>query len=273
MPRGSKKHGRCGTPGCTLPDFHNGPCTTDAPVGKRPRPANLEEPNKFRKIAKASGAEKPRPRPPKPEKNAILDATPPPAQGLLSSGLHRFYHAHRWGVALPPGPVADDCDSDNELDESWRLSETEERVRARGVATPAEIDFMLLWNCHVQRHSAPLVSDCGVPRACRSFARAHAEQLRSAPLRAPLLAHLQTLAAHRLLGREDVAHILLIVDGGGGGGGKSPPKGGGKSPKRSQPAGAGTAAGVAPAPARAGSVETCDRCVRPRHQAGCASRA
>lgn len=63
-------------------------------------------------------------------KPPAVAAEPPPEQYVHPSGLARFYHTHRWGVPLPLGPVAEDADSDEELDESWRLSETEERVGA-----------------------------------------------------------------------------------------------------------------------------------------------
>ena len=253
---------QCGTPGCTLRDFHPGPCITEAPAGKRPRPTNLEEPKKFRKGAKRPEAEK-RPRKPKPV--TILPKEPPPEQSVVPSGLHRFYHAHRWGVPLPVGPVAEEDDSDDELDESWRLSETEERIRSRGLATPAEVDFMMLWNAEVHR-AAPLVSDRALPGACRRFAAAHAERLRTS-LRAPLLAHLRALSAHQLLRREDVLDVMVIVDAPAtSGGAKSPDQAAKKkkSPKRSPP---GT---MQP---RESSVDTCARCARPQHQPDCAARA
>lgn len=118
---------RCGTPGCTLPDFHKGPCEGQTPLGSRPKPSNFSE-RKKDQVRPCDTKEK-RPKRPKQEAPAVA-AEPPPEQYVHPSGLARFYHTHRWGVPLPLGPVAEDADSDEELDESWRLSETEERLGA-----------------------------------------------------------------------------------------------------------------------------------------------
>ena len=37
---------------------------------------------------------------------------PPPEQRKMSSGLHRFYHTHRWGVPLSMGTVAEDASNE-----------------------------------------------------------------------------------------------------------------------------------------------------------------
>ena len=127
-----RKGRRCGTPGCTLDDFHKGPCESHDPLGTRPKPANFSERKKDR--LRPPDAKEKRPKRPKPAAPAVA-AEPPPEQYVDPSGLSRFYHTHRWGVPLPLGPVAEDANSDDELDESWRLSETEERlVRVTGRA-------------------------------------------------------------------------------------------------------------------------------------------
>ena len=127
-----RKGRRCGTPGCTLNDFHKGPCESYDPLGTRPKPANFSERKKDR--LRPPDAKEKRPKRPKPAAPAVI-AEPPPEQYVNPSGLSRFYHTHRWGVPLPLGPVAEDANSDDELDESWRLSETEERlVRVTGRA-------------------------------------------------------------------------------------------------------------------------------------------
>ena len=72
---------------------------------------------------------------------------------------------------------------------------------------------MMMWNAD-RLGAAPLVSDSGVPGACRRFATAHAERLR-ATLRAPMIAHLQALASHNLLRREDLLDCMVIVDSSG----------------------------------------------------------
>ena len=99
-------------------------------MGTRPKPANFSERKKDRH--RPPDAKEKRPKRPKPAAPAMA-AEPPPEQYVDPSGLSRFYHTHRWGVPLPLGPVAEDANSDDELDESWRLSETEVRlVRIRG---------------------------------------------------------------------------------------------------------------------------------------------
>ena len=170
----------CGTPGCRLHDFHNGPCENQEPVGTRPKPTNFDERKKAQRANRPHDAEGKRPKRPKPTVPAF-PAEPPPEQCVAPSGLSRFYHTHRWGVPLPLGPVAEDANSDDELDESWRLSETEERLRSRsvrvsltgpgpepepdpkphqerlrsrGVASAAEVEFMMMWNSDRQAASS-----------------------------------------------------------------------------------------------------------------------
>ena len=129
----------CGTPGCNLLDFHDGPCENQEPLGDRPKPTNFDERSHAQKARERSlrpDAGEKRPKRPKPAA-PTLPAEPPPEQWVNPSGLSRFYHTHRWGVPLPLGPVADDVNSDDELDESWRLSETEERLRSHGVRVSA----------------------------------------------------------------------------------------------------------------------------------------
>ena len=221
----------CGTPGCNLPDFHKGPCAGWAPKKRVSQPVmqlNVRpEPVRSRAPAKPK-----RPYyPPKPktaeelaaEAAAEAAARKPAEQRVLPSGLWPFYHAHRWGVPLPPGPVPPDEGSDDELDETWRAREAERRIDGRRGVDPADAELMKLWNAHVAA-SEKLVSDRALPAACRAFARAHAAAL-STRLRRPLLEHLLTLCDHQLLHRDDAHDCLLIADavaGGAGGRGGGP---------------------------------------------------
>ena len=248
MPSAAKRR-MCGVPGCTKPDFHIGPCSGEESPAKRLR---LPAPPADKASQRAGPKPAPKPtRRPRPVEAAPEE--PPPEQRKMSSGLHRFYHTHRWGVPLSMGTVAEDAESDEELDETWRLRETEERIRSRGVAAPPDVEFMVLWNTFMQG-SPPLVSDRAVPATCRHFTKAHAARL-STTLRAPLLTHLQTLCAHNLLRRDDVIDCMLSVDA---------HSSAGKSPARRR---AGTGADVSPPGRR---IDACESCGRPRHRPDCA---
>ena len=174
----------CGTPGCNLPDFHKGPCAGWAPKKRVSQPVmqlNVRpEPVRSRAPAKPK-----RPYyPPKPktaeelaaEAAAEAAARKPAEQRVLPSGLWPFYHAHRWGVPLPPGPVPPDEGSDDELDETWRAREAERRIDGRRGVDPADAELMKLWNAHVAA-SEKLVSDRALPAACRVRARARRRAL------------------------------------------------------------------------------------------------
>ena len=229
---GSDGQRLCGTKGCTLRDFHVGPCSNEIlDSGKRPRYVPPPPPPPKRK-APAADLPKQKRKAPAVSQLAAAPATPAEQQ-TMPSGLSLYYHATRWGVPLPEGPVSLDC-SDDEVDESWRLRETSARTAARDGVTASEAALCTLWNAHVSA-LPPLVSDRMVPDACRSFARAHAAALAS-ELHAAFLSHLLVLTDHNLLHRDDVQDCLLI---------------------------ARSAAGVA-------DVRLCEECSRPVHEASCA---
>ena len=197
--------GICGTPGCTLPDFHTGLCAGQKVAAKRPR-VTVQPPPRPRPPPPP-----PKPKPP-PKPAAPRPLSPPPEQCVLPNGLHKFYHPLRWGVPLPAGPVAAasaECD-ERAADELWRHEQVERRLRSRPSVTAADGDLMLLWNKHVAAQP-PLASDRALPGACRQFARAHAAQLTDT-LRRPFVAHLVTLFEHKLLEREDVRDCLALID-------------------------------------------------------------
>ena len=161
----------CGTPGCNLPDFHNGPCSTDAPSGKRPR------------VQAQMVCMGPPPPPPSPPRRRVprpppvaRPESPPPQQSVHPNGLHRYYHALRWGVPLPDGPLAEDAGSDREFSEAWRLQEVDERLRNRANVAALQAELMGLWNVHIDALQ-PLASQRALPEACRRFACEHASRL------------------------------------------------------------------------------------------------
>jgi len=198
--------------------------------------AQVKRPAKRKRPSRPPSA----PAPPRPD-------SPPPEQTVLPSGLHQYYQP--WGVPLPVGPVDQDPtpDSWRHTADDWKLEQTEERIRARhGVSGPAA-RFMGLWNDRIHRtDSRDLVSDRGLPAACRAFAHLHAAHLASA-LHAPFREHLLLLASHNLLHADDVQDCLAIV----GAGGDTAPGQGGRS--------------IDPA-----AVALCTACTRPVHEEHCA---
>lgn len=265
----------CGTPGCELPDFHDGPCSCDAPsAGKRQRlPAKKSLPE----FSHHPGAAQPYAKRQKPhdevaaaaaaaraaarkarrqaaDSSADAECDPRPAQQMrLPSGLARFYHVHNWGVPLPDGPVdVDGSRSDDEVDERWLLDECAGRMRARvadGELGAAEAEFMELWNAYLlamrKSRGGALVSDRSMPQACRDFARgarpattAAAALLRpAARLHGAFRAHLRVLWDHNLLHRDDVQDCLLLA---------------GCSPDEQE------------------QLQLCAQCARPQHEPHCA---
>ena len=170
------------------------------------------------------------------EAAAEAAARKPAEQRVLPSGLWPFYHAHRWGVPLPPGPVPPDEGSDDELDETWRAREAERRIDGRRGVDPADAELMKVECARGGEREAR--ERPRAPAACRAFARAHAAAL-STCLRRPLLEHLLTLCDHQLLHRDDAHDCLLIADAVAGGAGGS---GGGPSPKKRKKGGGSPAA-------------------------------
>ena len=92
------------------------------------------------------------------------------------------------------------------------------RLAERGALCAEQRDFMFRWNAHLRRHH--IHADADLPRACQSFAEAHASALAGdTPFRRCFAAHLGTLWRFRLLNPNAVHDALLVAQGGGGGGG------------------------------------------------------
>ena len=94
---------KCGTPGCTLPDWHEGPCSTFLTEGKRKRLMVQPPPPPKKKpvvgaqstisIPSELGAARA-----KRMRRVAPPSQVPAEQSSLPNGLQRFYHVHRWGV-------------------------------------------------------------------------------------------------------------------------------------------------------------------------------
>lgn len=205
----------CGTAGCTGKDHHLGPCTTERVSSRRPHETSLpyNEQQAQRRILERIKRPVAKLRRQKPPPKEVCTESPPPEQGVLPSGLHRFYDPLRWGVPLPDGPVHSDpipASWQYEADE-WKLAQTADRIRGRaGVSDPAA-QLMILWNAHIHRTDRKeLASARGLPAVCRAFARAHADHLR-AKLDEAFRCHLHTLTAHNLLHAHDADDCLVIA--------------------------------------------------------------
>jgi len=210
----------CGTPGCTLPDFHAGPCSNAASLGRR-REHNIKLPYNekaaqqlLRGEAAAIKASKREQRERKKQQRPVAaerPVSPPPPQQRLPSGLARFYHPLEWGVPLREGPVEADPVPPSWRHEAgaWQLEQAADRIRSRRGVGEAEAAFMDLWNGAVQRSErSRLVSDRCLPALCRAFAVQHAAELRG--LAAPFRSHLEVLRQHNLLHPEDVRDCLVL---------------------------------------------------------------
>ena len=127
------KDGRrlCGTPGCTFFDEHDGPCSNAVPLEKRPR----YQPPPPKPKAAPSEPKKKRQRQFNPEDaSSAADVPPevdlrPAVQTVRKDGLHDFYHVHRWGQPLPPGPVAAVNGNASDDDSGGHLQEASEPNR------------------------------------------------------------------------------------------------------------------------------------------------
>ena len=186
-----------------------------------------------------------------PTEDAPALSLEPAEQAVRSDGLRRYYHVHRWGTALPDGPVGAITGnaSDDEADDGWRREESARRTRARAEVSAADARLAEAWNAHVAALKTRLVSDRMLPEACRLFVRAHAPELqRSASFHRSFRAHLRVMWEHNLLHRDDVQDCLVLVSALAQAGAK---KGG---------SGSGGEAAVA----------VCSECTRPLHEAHCA---
>lgn len=207
---------KCGTPGCTLPDWHEGPCSTFLTEGKRKRLMVQPPPPPKKKpvvgaqstisIPSELGAARA-----KRMRRVAPPSQVPAEQSSLPNGLQRFYHVHRWGVPLPAGPVDCGAGSDAEADEGWRFKALAQRTEARSEVGEVDGAFTRLWNAHVHALRPPLVSDRMLPGTCRQFARGNAAVL-AGPLRDSFTEHLIVLWEHNLLHRCDVDDCIAIVE-------------------------------------------------------------
>ena len=121
----------------------------------------------------------------------------------------QYYHA-RTGQPIHPRLLQSGYDSDDEVDEGWRLRRAEVLLDEFEDVTPPEKAFMKLWNRWI--FARPIQADRDVPRAVVAFARAHAAEIAGQNLRHNFLLHLFHLWDNSLLAAAHISAALDVVD-------------------------------------------------------------
>ena len=109
-----------------------------------------------------------------------------------------------------PQLLAAGYDSDDDVDEGWRLDRADAMLDDFEDVTLLEKAFMKLWNRWV--FEKPIQADRDLPRAVDAFAREKAPELHRANLRHNFLLHLFHLWDNSLLAAAHVTAALEIVD-------------------------------------------------------------
>ncbi|KAJ8604488.1 hypothetical protein CTAYLR_000987 [Chrysophaeum taylorii] len=125
---------------------------------------------------------------------------PPPRQ---------YYHS-RTGAPIHPRLLATDYDSDDDVDETWRLELSDRLLDEFEDVTSPEKDFMKLWNAYVFNN--PVRADRVVPAACLAFARTRGPAILKANLRHNFLLHLFHLWDNSLLAATHISDCLKALD-------------------------------------------------------------
>lgn len=132
-------------------------------------------------------------------KKSAAPPPPPPRQ---------YYHART--LAPIVGDALDYPDSDDDVDEDWRLEVSNQLLDEFDDVTLCEKQFMKMWNAYVFRH--PIRADSLLPDSCLSFAKTHRDQLLKHNLRHNFLLHLLNLWDNSLLDATHIASCLRQVD-------------------------------------------------------------
>jgi len=110
-------------------------------------------------------------------------------------------------------PVAEDevdVDSDDDVDETWILEESNHLIDSFGDLATDDASLMKMWNEHVFLH--PLYADNQVPDSASRFAATYGARIRGAGLRAAFLRHLCLLWDYALLDFATIAACMRTVD-------------------------------------------------------------
>ena len=140
---------------------------------------------------------------------AAKPGAPSQAQRAIPPPTRQYYHA-RTSAPIAPELLATGYDSDDDVDESWRLRHAEKLLDEFEDVTLQEKAFMKLWNKWVFRN--PIQADRNVPRAVAAFAEDFASQLARQNLRHNFLLHLFHLWDNSLLAAQHITDCLAIVD-------------------------------------------------------------
>ena len=140
---------------------------------------------------------------------ASAQADVPLGTPRAAAPTRQYYHA-RTGQPIHPRLLQSGYDSDDDVDEGWRLQRAEALLDEFEDVTPPEKAFMKLWNRWI--FARPVQADRDVPRAVAAFARAHAAEIAGQNLRHNLLLHLFHLWDNSLLAAAHVSAALDVVD-------------------------------------------------------------
>jgi len=119
-----------------------------------------------------------------------------------------FYHAV---TSAPIDPEDLFVDSDDDVDETWRLNMENDLLDEFTDVHPKEKVFMKLWNTFLF-HRNGIYSDKRVPEACEEFARKYGPKIKELNLRAEALMHLVTLWDFGLIDSVGITKVMGIFD-------------------------------------------------------------
>lgn len=132
----------------------------------------------------------------------VCDDAQDAARLLHKPPRRQYYHSV---TAVPVGEY--NYDSENEIDESWRLDVSNRLLDDFLDVTPPEKQFMKIWNAFIFHN--PVRNDKGVPDACLAFANDYKQQLHDLNLHHNFLLHLLHLWDNSLITK---AHIRACLD-------------------------------------------------------------
>lgn len=119
----------------------------------------------------------------------------------------QFYHS-KTGMPILPNEV--DCDSDDDVDESWITNQSDRLIDDFEDVTLEEKEFMKLWNRHIYTYR--VYSDRCVPGVCVEFCKRDGATIMASGLRYNLLLHLLNLWDNALVDTETICVCMRIVD-------------------------------------------------------------
>nr|CCA22441.1 polycomb protein putative [Albugo laibachii Nc14] len=119
----------------------------------------------------------------------------------------QYFHSRTGAVVLDHEK---DYDSDEDIDESWIITQSEKLLDEFEDVSLEEKEFMKRWNRHLKKYR--ILADFMVASACRLFAKENASWLVENGLRYPFLLHLFNLWDNSLLHARAILECMIIMD-------------------------------------------------------------